>query len=169
MRLFYKLSMVSLMLGLALPMGVFAAETENHGPAAQSSALTPQVARATDMMGLAVYNSNDKKLGKIENLAIDPSSGKIRYAVLSFGGWLGMGGKYFAVPWSALKLVTRGSTSAHTIKEDHYVLDISEQALKNAPGFDKKSWPDFGNAAWTSQIEHFYGTNKAQRENTTTR
>ena len=118
---------------------------------------------------MAVYNDNNKKLGKIENLAIDPSSGKVRYAVLSFGGFLGMGDKYFAVPWSALKLVTKGATSEHTMKEDRYVLEISEQALKNAPGFDKKSWPDFANAAWTSQIEHFYGAQKAQRETTTTR
>ena len=95
--------------------------------------MSVQVVRASDLMGVAVYNNNNKDLGKIENLAVDPSSGKIRYAVLEFGGFLGMGDKYFAVPWSALKLVSTGATSEHTIKEDHYVLNISEQDLKNAP------------------------------------
>ena len=49
------------------------------------------------------------------------------------------------------------------------MLNISEQDLKKAPGFDKKSWPDFANTEWTSQIDHFYGNQKAQTNNTTTR
>ena len=101
------------------------------------------VARAKDLMGLRVYSPNNEDLGKVEDLVIDPSKGKISYAVLSFGGFLGMGDKYFAVPWDDLKLQSKGLTYGGTQKEDHYLLDVDKEALKNAPGFDKKLLAQF--------------------------
>jgi len=113
-------------------------------------------ARVRDLLGVNVYNPAHESLGEIEDLVIDPSKGSIRYAVLSFGGFLGMGDKLFAVPWDDLKLVSKGTTSAGTINEDHYVLDVSKEALKNAPGFDKSNWPDFANRNWSADVDKFY-------------
>ena len=67
-----------------------------HDCAAQAKASMAGVTRVTDLIGVRVYNPSDENLGKIENLVIDPASGQIRYAVLSFGGFLGMGDKLFA-------------------------------------------------------------------------
>jgi sporulation protein YlmC with PRC-barrel domain len=114
------------------------------------------VVKARDLIGVGVYNSANEKLGKIEELVANPSSGNIRYAVLSFGGFLGMGDKLFAVPWNSLKLVPKGTTSSGTLKEDYYVLDVDKDTLKSAPGFDKTDWPDFGNAKWSSDSDKFY-------------
>jgi sporulation protein YlmC with PRC-barrel domain len=122
---------------------------------------TATAVKARDLIGVKVYNPSNENLGKIEDLVMDPSAGKIRYAVLSFGGFLGMGDKLFAVPWDDLKLVSKGTTSAGTTKEDYYVLDVSKDALKNAPGFDKSSWPDFANRNWSADIDKFYSANRS--------
>jgi sporulation protein YlmC with PRC-barrel domain len=122
--------------------------------------------RARDLTGVAVYNRDNERLGKIEDLVLDPKTGNIRYAVLSFGGILGMGEKMFAVPWQDLTMVTKGETSKGTEKVDYYTLDIRKDALKNAPGFDKSAWPDFADQKFIADINQFYGT---QREARTTR
>jgi sporulation protein YlmC with PRC-barrel domain len=116
---------------------------------------TPAV-RVKDMIGVKVYNPANENLGKIEDLVMDPATGRVRYAVLSFGGFLGMGDKLFAVPWADLKLVPKGTTSAGTVKEDYYVLDVSKESLKIAPGFDKNNWPNFADGNWSINIDKFY-------------
>jgi sporulation protein YlmC with PRC-barrel domain len=122
-----------------------------------------QIVRATDLTGLRVYNADDQSLGKIEDLVIDPRSGTIRYAVLSFGGILGMGDKYFAIPWQKLSFVAKGQTTSGTLKEDHCVLNVPKEALKNAPGFSKDSWPNFADKNWSDTIQRHYGTSREAR------
>ncbi len=121
---------------------------------------TAGVTRLKDLNGLRVYNTNHQELGKIEDLVIDPAVGKIRYAVLSFGGVWGMGNKYFAIPWDKLSFVPKGQTSAGTERAAYCILDISRQALKSAPGFDKDHWPDFANANWKALIDQYYRTQR---------
>lgn len=148
-------------------------EVDRSGVRVEVGARTDQAnipaVKVRDMLGVAVYNSSDENLGKIEDLVMDPSSGRIRYAVLSFGGFLGVGDKLFAVPWGDLKLVTKGTTSAGTAKEDHYVLDVTKEALKNAPGFDKNSWPDFAHRNWSADVDEFYNSRRAPSSGTRTR
>lgn len=115
------------------------------------------IARASDLLGLKVYGANNEHLGKIEDLVVDTSKGSIRYGILSFGGFLGMGDKFFAVPWDDLKLQPKGLTSKGTVKEDHYVLDISKDSLKNAPSFKSSQWPNFADPNWNASVEKFYG------------
>lgn len=103
---------------------------------------------ASTLMGNEVYNKGDENLGDIKDFMLDVHSGKICYAVLAFGGFMGMGGKLFAVPWGALKLDTENK---------RFVLDVSEERLKLAPGFDKDHWPDMGDAAWAQGIDTYYG------------
>jgi sporulation protein YlmC with PRC-barrel domain len=121
----------------------------------------PTTARVSDLLSLAVYGTENEKLGKIEDIVVDPASGKISYAVLSFGGILGMGDKYFAVPWNDVRVFFKGATSAGTQKEVYCTLDVSKEALKNAPGFDKNQWPNFADPTFASDVQKFYGSNRA--------
>jgi hypothetical protein len=77
------------------------------------------------------------------------NTGQVAYAVLAFGGFLGMGEKLFAVPWQALHLDTVNK---------RFVLDVEKERLKNAPGFDKDAWPDMADVAWATEVHTFYGT-----------
>ena len=85
---------------------------------------------------------------KVRDLVIDLDSGKVVYAALDFGGFIGVGDKLFAVPLSAFKCQS-------TDKGEHLVLAISKDKLKNAPGFDKNHWPQTGDSTW-GQVDRFY-------------
>jgi len=128
-----------------------------------------QIVRASDIRGLVVYNEKNERLGKIEDLVLDPSAGTIRYAVLSFGGLLGMGDKYFALPWKSVSFVAKGQSSSGTEKESYCVLNVNKDFLKNAPGFDKNHWPDFADANWQQHIDQYYRSQEALRGQGTTR
>lgn len=105
----------------------------------QSATMTPtgkeyrRVLSASTLQGDKVINAAGENIGKIDQIMIDTQTGRVAYAVLSFGGFLGMGDKLFAIPWRRLSL-----------DEDNKVfrLDIDKEALKQAPGFDKDHWPD---------------------------
>ena len=98
-----------------------------------------RVLSASTLSSDSVKNRADEDLGKIKELMIDIPSGRVAYAVLSFGGFLGMGDKLFAVPWDAL-----------TLDEDRkcFVLDADKAKLENAPGFYKDNWPDMTDTLW---------------------
>ena len=108
----------------------------------------PRTVSASKIIGEAVTNPQDENLGKINELVIDSESGAISYAVLSFGGFLGMGDKLFAVPWQAFEV--------HPT-EYKLILNVDKELLKNAPGFDKDRWPDFSDRAWGAGIHKYYG------------
>jgi len=95
----------------------------------------------------SVRNTQGEDLGEVKDLMIDPSNGKVEYAVLSFGGFLGMGDKYFAVPFERL----------HVDRENEcMVLNVEKDRLKDAPGFDKDNWPDFGDTEFRNSISQHY-------------
>ena len=102
------------------------------------------------LIGDDVYNTEGEKLGDIKELMLNVHEGKISYAVLSFGGFLGMGDKLFAVPWTALTLDTDNK---------RFVLNVDKDRMKNAPGFDKSKWPDMASQEWAKEIDGYYGTN----------
>ncbi|WP_088328930.1 PRC-barrel domain-containing protein [Lacimicrobium sp. SS2-24] len=102
---------------------------------------------AATITGDEVCNMQDEKLGKIEDIMLDLTAGKIRYAVLSAGGFLGLGDHLYAVPWTALKLDK---------KNKRFMLDVDVERLKKAPGFDKDNWPDMADTTWNSTIESYY-------------
>jgi sporulation protein YlmC with PRC-barrel domain len=112
--------------------------------------------KSSNIVGMRVDNPQGEHLGRIESLVMDVKSGKIRYAALSFGGFLGMGDKLFAVPWSALKIQYNTERS-----QNHAVLDINKTRLEKAPGFDKNHWPDFANVEWANNINSYYGIGQA--------
>lgn len=108
----------------------------------------PSLMGADTLLGNDVYNTAEESLGTIKEFMIDMSSGKIAYAVLSFGGFLGMGDRLFAVPWQALKLDT---------EKKRFTLSVSKERLKDAPGFDKDHWPSMVDTSWSSGVHAFYG------------
>jgi hypothetical protein len=113
----------------------------------------PALMGADTLIGDSVVNGADENLGDIKEIMLDMQTGQVAYAVLSFGGFMGMGDKLFAVPWQALHLDTVNK---------RFVLDIDKQQLRNAPGFDKHAWPDMADAQWTEHIHSFYGTDPAR-------
>ncbi len=107
-----------------------------------------QVMSASSLIGDSVVNSKGEDLGTIEEIMIHIESGRVAYAVLSFGGFLGLGDKLFAIPWEALAL-----------DEDNkqFILDVDKEKLEKAPGFNKDRWPDMADPMFGSAIYGYYG------------
>ncbi len=95
------------------------------------------------LIGNDVYNQIEEDLGDIKEIMLDMESGKIVYAVLSYGGILGMGEKLFAVPWGALTLDTTNK---------RFILNVEKDKLENAPGFDKDNWPKVADPSWINEV-----------------
>lgn len=112
-----------------------------------------QILSASTISGTTVKNMEHKNIGKIQDLMIDLKTGDVAYAVLSFGGFLGIGDKYFAVPIEALKF--------SKIDGDREItLDVSKDHLKNAPGFDKDHWPLDASPEFIQTVYDHYGYNR---------
>ncbi len=113
-------------------------------------ATTPlgRIARSSEILGKNVKNSSDESLGEIDDIVVN-SKGRISYAVLSFSTFLGLKEKLFAIPWSSLKLSADGKA---------YVLEVSKDKIKKAPGFDKKNWPNMADPQWSAGVDTYYGS-----------
>ena len=109
----------------------------------------PVLMGADTLSGNDVYNQKDEDLGDIKEIMLNMRTGRVSYAVLSFGGFLSLGEKLFAVPWEALTLDT---------KNKRFVLNVEKNRLENAPGFDKDKWPNMADQTWAKGIHDFYGT-----------
>jgi sporulation protein YlmC with PRC-barrel domain len=109
----------------------------------------PELMGADTLNGNEVYNHKDEDLGDIKEIMLNMRTGRVSYAVLSFGGFLGLGEKLFAVPWDALKLDTENK---------RFVLNVDKERLENAPGFDKDHWPNMADPIWAEGIHSYYGT-----------
>jgi sporulation protein YlmC with PRC-barrel domain len=103
---------------------------------------------ATALVNARVRNSAGENLGKIEDVAIDPETGYVEHAILSFGGVLGMGKKLFPIPWSSLSIPP---------SRDYVIFDVNKEILENAPGFDRDSWPDVADPTWRRRVDDYYG------------
>ncbi|MDZ7636706.1 MAG: PRC-barrel domain-containing protein [Bryobacterales bacterium] len=108
---------------------------------------TPSVLSSSSINGDAVVNRAGESLGKIEDLMVDLNSQRVAYAVLSFGGFLGIGNKLFAVPFESLEVDS---------VNERFILDVPKERLENAPGFDKDNWPDFADRTWGGSIYSHY-------------
>ena len=99
--------------------------------------------------GTAVYNREGEKLGSIHTLMIDKMSGKVAYAVMSFGGFLGIGDSYHPLPWSVLDYET---------SEGGYVVDLDRSKLEGAPTYGTSETPNWSDRRWGQQVHDYYGT-----------
>ncbi len=108
----------------------------------------PYIMASSTLEGDKVVNPEGEELGKITDIMLDVPKGRIAYAVLSFGGFMGMKDKLFAVPWNALTL---------DAEDKCFVLDVDKEDLKNAPGFDKDHWPTTADQSWATEVDSYYG------------
>lgn len=98
--------------------------------------------------GTAVYGADGTKIGSIERVMIDKLSGKVSYAVLSFGGFLGIGDDHYPLPWQSLKYDTHLGG---------YVTGITEAQLQNAPRYSNDNSWNWSDPARTRAVNEYYG------------
>ena len=99
--------------------------------------------------GTAVYGADDRKIGSVQRVMIDKISGKVAYAVISFGGFLGMGEDYYPLPWSNLK---------YDMSLGGYRVGITEDQLKGAPKYKSSTDWDWSDRARDREIYDYYKT-----------
>src|SRR3569832_1248439 len=107
----------------------------------------PVLMSADSLTGDSVVRTTGEDLGEIEAIMLDVPRGRVAYAEISIGGFLGMGDKRFAIPWDALTL---------DAERECFILDVEKDRLKNAPGFDKDHWPAMADMQWASEIHSYY-------------
>lgn len=108
----------------------------------------PASLSASTLTGDKARNLDGDSLGHLEEIVIDLESGRVSYAVLASGGFLGLGDKLFAIPWDMLSVDTENK---------EIIVDVSKETLENAPGFDKDNWPDIHDRSWVEDVYRFYG------------
>ena len=108
---------------------------------------TASLIAASKVKGTSVYNHQGESLGSIYDVMINKRSGQVSYAVMSFGGFLGMGEKYHPVPWNKL-----------TYSEQYggYVVNLDKRQLEGAPAYDVSDTPDWTTGTYGSTIDKYY-------------
>jgi hypothetical protein len=108
---------------------------------------TTNLIASDKVTGTAVYNAQGEKLGTVYDVMLDKQSGQVAYAIMSFGGFLGMGESYHPLPWRALTYDTQLGG---------YVVDIDRNRLEAAPYYDTANEPDWSNRDYRRRIDEYY-------------
>lgn len=122
--------------------------------------------RASELLKSELYTPAKEKLGGIADLAVDPKNGRITYAVVSTGGFLGMGDKLHAIPWEAIKFAA--NTDGKVKKGDNLTVDLNKDRLMKAPEFKNSEWARMSDRAWVSELYTYYGVKPYWAGTTTT-
>jgi sporulation protein YlmC with PRC-barrel domain len=109
---------------------------------------TTRLIAADKVEGTAVYNMGQEKIGTIENVMIDKQTGKVAYAVMSFGGFLGMGDSHYPLPWSMLRYDTRVGG---------YIVNLDKKKLEGAPSYGPRDRINWDDQKWGRQVHDYYG------------
>jgi sporulation protein YlmC with PRC-barrel domain len=117
-------------------------------PATTIDDQAPRLMIAEHLCGNKVINRQDDVLGEIEEIVLDVPRGRVAYAAMASGGWLGLGERLFAVPWAALR---------YDAGRQCFVMDASKEVFDNAPGFDKDHWPTQPQPEWLDRMYRHYG------------
>lgn len=124
-------------------------DADRRGPAGGPDVATQDMTiRLSELTGLEVRNAQNEDLGDIDDIVIDMRTGKIRYAAVASGGFLGLGEKLLAIPFNAFQF-------RQTEDDKYFVLNVSEERLKEAPGFDKDNWPERGSQVWVDSDAYY--------------
>jgi hypothetical protein len=122
-------------------------QTNNAGGAVATDE-TDRLISSDKAVGTAVYNRQGEHLGSVYNLMIDKYSGQVAYAVMSFGGFLGMGESYHPLPWRKLTYDTRLGG---------YVVDLDRTHLEKAPSYTSSTTPNWSDRTYGHRVDEFYG------------
>jgi sporulation protein YlmC with PRC-barrel domain len=112
-----------------------------------SSTISSDVISSEKVEGTTVYNTAGDKLGSVDDLMIDKVSGQIRYAVLEFGGFLGMGTDRYPLPWNMLKYDTA---------KEGYVVPLDKDKLEKAPRYAETEVPEY-TTDYGKRVYNYYG------------
>ena len=104
--------------------------------------------KASTIIGTRVVNAKAESLGEIREIVIDPKTGRVAYVVVAFGGFLTLGEKLFAIPFTAFD---------YNLTNNEYVLHVPKERLEQAPGFDSEHWPSMSDEKWNRDVYSFYG------------
>ncbi len=116
--------------------------------------------RVSQLTGMNIQNPQGESVGQINDLVLDANTGKVRYAAVTYGGFLGIGNKMFAVPFEAFKFKRKANDSDETV----LVLDVTPEQLKGSVGFDENNWPDFADKEYTAEIYKRYKIERITRD-----
>ena len=116
-----------------------------------------KVHRTANIIGVPVRNPAGENLGQIEEVVIDLEAGRVAYLVVSFGGFLRMGEKLFAIPWEAVSL-------KYGEAAQYFVLHLDREKLAYAPGFNKDALPDMANPKWMAEVEAYHRRTQRKEE-----
>ena len=122
--------------------------TAGPGTGAVAADETDRLIASDKVEGTAVYNRQGERLGSVYNFMVDKRSGQLEYAVLSFGGFLGIGDSYHPLPWKALTYDT---------SQGGYVVDLDKDRLQGAPSYSGSEAPDWSDPSYGRRIDDFYG------------
>ncbi len=119
-----------------------------RGDAGDDAGQQPRLMTASRLCGNKVINRQNETLGQIDEVVIDVPRGRIAYAAMASGGFLGLGERLFAVPWTVLR---------YDAARECFVMDARKEVFEEAPGFDKDSWPTQADAGWHDRVHRYYG------------
>lgn len=108
----------------------------------------PDIMAASTLDGDKILSTDGEEVGKVKDIMLDVQAGRIAYVVMSCGGFLGIGDKLLAIPWNAMTLDTTRKC---------FLVALSSEKIKNAPGFDKQHWPSMADATWATSVHQYYG------------
>jgi hypothetical protein len=116
------------------------------GPVATDE--TDRLISSDKVVGTAVYNGQGEHLGSVDNLMVDKISGQVAYAVMSFGGVLGIGESYHPLPWRMLK---------YDLRQGGYVVDLDRRRLEGAPNYTASNLPNWSDRTYGHRVDEYYG------------
>jgi hypothetical protein len=122
-------------------------DTTTIGTSRLATDETNRLISSDKVEGTPVYNPKDERLGKVHHLMIDKYTGQVAYAVMSFGGFLGIGEKYHPLPWKMLNYDPRMGG---------YVVDLDRDRLDKAPSYTARDMPDWSDRAYTKRIDEYW-------------
>jgi sporulation protein YlmC with PRC-barrel domain len=117
--------------------------------------------RVSQLLGANIQNSQGESVGEINDIVLDSQTGKVNYAAVTYGGFLGVGNKLFAVPFEAFRVQVDPSElrDGANINEAHdyvLVLDVTQQQLEGQQGFDEDNWPNMADKQWAADLDKRY-------------
>jgi sporulation protein YlmC with PRC-barrel domain len=117
--------------------------------------------RVSKLMGQNIQNAKGESVGEIQDLVIDSSSGRVCYAAVTYGGFLGMGDKLFAVPFEAFT-VTHNPDDPNNVDSYIMVLNVTKDQLEGSKGFDQDHWPNMADSTMIRDLDKRYGIDRAK-------
>lgn len=128
---------------------------------ANANNMQGKTVRASEVIGMNIYNPQGEDVAEVNDVVLDPNTGKVRYAAVTYGGFLGIGDEMFAVPWEAFQC-----TQDPDNPEDHRLtLDVTKEQLEGAQGFNQDNWPNFADPNFTSDLDRRYRVSRNRDQN----